>query len=137
MKTREELDNDTSHLSEWNAKLEKIRKSSLGDLGFLESLRNAFTNEEFRALGDEEQRLVIQAWLYPSTDDDVEEENVEQWYLENAHRMEFHSFAPYCSVCGNESHYVGITASCIPFEFCKSCRDKLVRYKASLEPNKP
>ncbi len=63
------------------------------------------------------------------------DDKFEAWFHDNAHRMEFHCIAPFCSYCNkdvtHEAYYIGITDAGIPFEFCKKCRDMLQRRKAS------
>ena len=61
------------------------------------------------------------------------DDKVEQWFHDNAHRMDFHCIAPFCSYCNkdvtHEVYYIGITDAGIPFEFCKQCRDMLQQRK--------
>ena len=118
--------------------IETLRQKSIEGLGFIDSLALVLSNEQYRALTDEQQRLLICAWLYPTNDEDViddgfdqeTDEKVEQWYRDRATTFTFHSFAPFCSMCFRDNpSYVGITENGTPFEFCRQCRDELKRKK--------
>jgi|SRR5215831_3947079 len=63
---------------------------------------------------------------------------LQQWFLDRASEFEFHPILAYCHICDNEANYNGITQALnyddervingTIFQFCKSCRDKLVQH---------
>jgi len=123
---------------QWQNRLQTLREKSIADINFSDALDSVITRGEYRSLTNEQQRELIQAWLYPTNDegeidDTCDDAKVEQWYRDRATTFTFHSFAPYCSMCFRDNpSYVGITKQGTPFEFCRQCRDELKRKKDEL-----
>ena len=122
----------------FEAILAEISESSKLGRNFIESLRDAYESEDYREyfqLSDEDQRAVVQAWLYPDmdesgliTEDEVSQEEIDKWFDERAAGFQFHPMTFCCSRCKKrEAFYIGITEYKTPFSFCKKCRDDLER----------
>lgn len=134
-------------------RLQTLREKSIAGISFIDSLRVVITDEEFRTLSDEQQRELIQAWLYPDndeTDDLMQEiptdihyepnhpklaENSEiedltsiEFFVANVKSYHASIFGVYCSNCFESESTIAVTTNNYTmFEFCKPCYDKLKR----------
>jgi hypothetical protein len=119
-----------------------ITRSAFSKGKFSVSIRKGFTEETVREFLPT-QEMAIQCAQFVSKREGIDiienqaakDDKIEAWFHDNAHRMEFHCIAPFCSYCDkdvtHEVYYVGITDAGIPFEFCKQHRDMLQQRKAS------
>jgi hypothetical protein len=121
---------------QWKNRLQTLREKSVAGINFSDALATVITNGEFRTLSDEQQRELIQAWLYPTNTD---EENRE-WYRQRASEFEFQPMLSTCCYCGErEACYNGITSAVngVIFQFCKICRDELQMIKLQTKASRP
>jgi hypothetical protein len=140
----EAMENDLIAMNNEEKDAEKIiiARSTFSEGKFSVSIRNGFTEETVRDFLPT-QEMAIQCAQFVSNREGIDiienqaakDDAFEKWFHDNAHRMEFHCIAPFCSYCNkdvtHEAYYIGITDAGIPFEFCKQCRDMLQQRKAS------
>jgi hypothetical protein len=86
--------------------------------------------EHYEIFSDIEGKITVTTPEDTIEDDVFNDNEIEEWYRARAVTFTFHSFAPYCSMCFRDNpSYVGITENGTPFEFCRKCRDELIRKK--------
>lgn len=58
-------------------------------------------------------------------------EKIDEWFVNRAVDFNFYMFSIICAMCNgeNEVYFVGVTTQGIPFEFCKSCANKMKQLK--------
>lgn len=125
---------------EWNAKIESMRQRSLDEIKFSDAISALFGEYGFWELSDNDQREVVQAWIYPDVEDEEDISEVEQeknenkeWFTSRASDFDFHPFGFRCSICSDsDPAYVGVTKRGIPFQFCRKCRDEMQGLKDTL-----
>src|SRR5262252_1344797 len=140
----EAMENDLIAMNNEEKDAEKIvieRSDSEGK--FRVSIYSGFLSKEVIRDFLPTQEMAIQCAQFASVKEGIDiienqaakDDEFEQWFHDNAHRMEFHCITTFCSYCNKDvthvAYYVGITNAGIPFEFCKQCRDMLQQRKAA------
>ena len=124
---------------QWKYRLQTMREKSIAEINFSDALDVVITREEYRTLSDDKQRELIQAWLYPTNDDEIQDEihfaEMKKFFNDELENICFKSHLTFCSACGADERvaYIGIirtdSGALLNFSFCVDCRDELTLKK--------